>query len=140
MTNTKDNIPYKIFIVEDNKLYAQVLKKQLTDNQYQVKIFHNGRDCISSLEEQPDIITLDYTLPDMTGQEVLKEIQKKSPNSNVIIISAQESIHTAIELMKNGAYDYIMKAPDTKDRLLNIIKNIYNSDLLRKENIRLKDA
>jgi len=140
MTSQKSKVSYTIFIVEDNKLYAQVLKKQLTDNQYQVKVFYNGRDCIASLDEHPDVITLDYTLPDMTGQEVLKEIQKKSPDSNVIIISAQESISTAIELMKNGAYDYIMKAPDTRERLSNTIKNIYNSDLLKKENTRLKDA
>lgn len=140
MTGQKNKIPYNIFIVEDNKLYAQVLKKQLTDNNYQVKVFYNGRDCISNLDEQPDVITLDYTLPDMTGHEVLTEIQKKSPNSNVIIISAQESISTAIELMKNGAYDYITKAPDTRERLTNTIKNIYNSDLLRQENTRLKDA
>ncbi len=140
MSNPKGNSSYKIFIVEDNKLYAQVLKKQLVDNHYQVKVFLNGKDCIASLDEQPEVITLDYTLPDMTGHEVLKEIQKKSPSSNVIIISAQESINTAIELMKNGAYDYITKAPDTRERLTNIIKNIYNSDLLRQENIRLKDA
>jgi DNA-binding NtrC family response regulator len=140
MTNPKSNIRYKIFIVEDNKLYAQVLKKQLVDNEYQVKVFYNGKDCIAQLDEKPDVISLDYTLPDMTGYEVLKEIQKKCPNTHVIIISAQESISTAIELMKNGAYDYIMKAPDTREKLTNIIKNIYHSDQLKEENIRLKDA
>ncbi len=140
MTNPKNNVSYKIFIVEDNKLYAQVLKKQLVDNQYQVKVFYTGKDCISHLNEQPDVITLDYTLPDMTGHEVLKEIQKRTPETNVIIISAQESISTAIELMKDGAYDYIMKAPDTREKLTNIIKNIYQSDQLKQENTRLKDA
>jgi two-component system, NtrC family, response regulator AtoC len=140
MTNPKNHMAYKVFIVEDNKLYSQVLKKQLVDHHYQVKVFYNGKDCITSLEDQPDVITLDYTLPDMTGHEVLKEIQKKSPNSHVIIISAQESISTAIELMKDGAYDYIMKAPDTREKLTNIIKNIYDSDQLKQENTRLKDA
>ncbi len=140
MTYPKGNIQYKVFIVEDNKLYAQVLQKQLVDNHYQVKVFYNGRDCISHLDDQPDVITLDYTLPDMTGHEVLRDIQKKCPQAHVIIISAQESIDTAIELMKNGAYDYIMKAPDTREKLTNIIKNIYLSDQLKKENTRLKDA
>ncbi len=139
MMNPK-NIRYKVFIVEDNKLYAQVLKKQLDDQNYQVKVYYNGRDCIANLDSQPDVLTLDYTLPDMTGHEVLKEIQKKSPQTHVIIISAQESISTAIELMKNGAYDYITKAPDTREKLTNIIKNIYHSDELKKENTRLKDA
>jgi DNA-binding NtrC family response regulator len=140
MTSPGNNIRYKVFIVEDNKLYAQVLKKQLLDQQYQVKVFYNGKDCIAALDEKPDVITLDYTLPDMTGHEVLKAIQKKSSGSHVIIISAQESISTAIELMKNGAYDYIMKAPDTREKLSNIVKNLYQSDQLKEENTRLKDA
>lgn len=140
MTNPKGNIQYKIFVVEDNNLYAQILKKQLVNDQFQVKVFYNGRDCISHLHEKPDVLTLDYTLPDMTGHDVLKEIQKESPDTNVIVISAQENINTAIELMKNGAYDYIMKAPDTREKLSNVIRNIYKSDQLKNENELLKDA
>ena len=140
MSNPKSNIQYKIFIVEDNKLYAQILKKQLVNDQFQVKVFYNGRDCITHLREKPDVITLDYTLPDMTGHDVLKEIQKESPSTNVIVISAQENITTAIDLMKNGAYDYIMKAPDTREKLSNVIRNIYKSDQLKNENLLLKDA
>lgn len=131
---------YKISVVEDNVLYAQILKKKLIDEGYQVRVFHNGRDFISKLTEKPDVVTLDYTLPDMTGQDVLERIQEKYPETNVIVISAQEDINTAIELMKNGAYDYIMKAPDTREKLSNIIKNIYKSDQIKTENIRLKDA
>lgn len=140
MPNPKSNSQYKIFIVEDNNLYAQILKKQLVNDQFQVKVFYNGRDCIKRLDEKPDVITLDYTLPDMTGHDVLKEIQKKSPDTNVIVISAQENINTAIDLMKNGAYDYIMKAPDTREKLSNVIRNIYKSDQLKSENLLLKDA
>jgi DNA-binding NtrC family response regulator len=140
MTNQRINNPYKVFIVEDNVLYARVLKKQLTDDQLQVKVFHNGTDFINSLHEKPDVVTLDYTLPDMTGKEVLAKIQEKLPSAQVIVISAQDNIGTAIELMKNGAYDYIMKAPDTREKLSNIIKNIYKTDQLKTENTILKDA
>lgn len=140
MPNQGINSHYKIFIVEDNELYAQVLKKQLISDQFQVKVFYNGKDCIANLGEKPDIVSLDYTLPDMTGHQVLKEIQQKLPDTHVIVISAQENITTAIELMKSGAYDYIMKAPDTREKLSNIIKNIYKSDQLKTENILLKDA
>jgi DNA-binding NtrC family response regulator len=140
MTNQRINDPYKVFIVEDNVLYARVLKKQLTDDQLQVKVFHNGTDFINSLHEKPDVVTLDYTLPDMTGKEVLAKIQEILPSAQVIVISAQDNIGTAIELMKNGAYDYIMKAPDTREKLSNIIKNIYKTDQLKTENTILKDA
>lgn len=140
MTSSKIKTQYKIFVVEDNTLYAQILKKQLTDDGYLVKVFHNGRDFMASLDEKPDVVTLDYTLPDMTGYDVLKKIQRRMPGTNVIIISAQENINTAIDLMKNGAYDYIMKAPDTREKLSNIIKNIRETDQLRTENLILKDA
>ncbi len=140
MTEQKMKIPYKVFIVEDNELYARVLKKQLTDDNLQVKVFHNGTDFIKALNEKPDVITLDYTLPDMTGKEVLERIQKEIPGAHVIVISAQDNIDTAIELMKLGAYDYIMKAPDTREKLSNVIRNIYNTDQLRNENEILKDA
>jgi len=140
MTQSRINTQYKVFVVEDNTLYAQVLKKQLTDDGHTVKVFHNGRDFIASLDEKPDLVTLDYTLPDMTGHDVLKKIQRRMPDTNVIIISAQENINTAIDLMKNGAYDYIMKAPDTREKLSNIIKNIRETEQLRSENFLLKEA
>ena len=84
MANSKNNIKYKVYIVEDNVLYARVLKKQLLNDNYQVKVFHNGTDFIESLHEKPDVITLDYTLPDMTGQDVLKRIQTGLPSAHVI--------------------------------------------------------
>lgn len=140
MANLKNNSQYKVFIVEDNVLYARILKKQLLDDNYQVKVFHNGTDFLESLNEKPDVVTLDYTLPDMTGQHVLDKIQKDLPSAHVIVISAQENITTAINLMKNGAYDYIMKAPDTREKLSNVIKNIYKTDQLKTENLILKDA
>jgi DNA-binding NtrC family response regulator len=140
MANQKPRNNYKVYIVEDNVLYARVLKKQLLDDQLQVKVFHNGTDFINAMSEKPDVVTLDYTLPDMTGKEVLAKIQEKIPTTHVIVISAQDDISTAIELMKNGAYDYIMKAPDTREKLSNIIRNIYRTDQLQTENTNLKEA
>ncbi|KJF45472.1 sigma-54-dependent transcriptional regulator [Draconibacterium sediminis] len=140
MANQKPRNNYKVYIVEDNVLYARVLKKQLLDDQLQVKVFHNGTDFINAMNEKPDVVTLDYTLPDMTGKEVLAKIQEKIPDTHVIVISAQDDISTAIELMKNGAYDYIMKAPDTREKLSNIIRNIYRTDQLQTENTNLKEA
>jgi len=140
MPNQKLKNNYKVYIVEDNELYARVLKKALTDEKLQVKVFHNGTDFINALHDKPDVVTLDYTLPDMTGNEVLMKIQQIHPDTQVIVISAQDSIDTAIELMKNGAYDYIMKAPDTREKLINAINNIYKVDQLQTENLILKDA
>ena len=131
---------YQIFIVEDNLLYANILKRQLKENDFQVKVFETGRDCLDHLDENPDVISLDYTLPDSNGKDILIEIKKRLPSAQVIIISAQDDINTAVELLKNGAYDYIVKGPDTREKLANLINNIYQSDQLRSENINLKDA
>lgn len=140
MASRKIKNQCKVYIVEDNVLYARVLKKQMLDDDLDVKVFNNGADFIDALVEKPDIVTLDYTLPDMTGKEVLEKINEKLPDTYVIVISAQEDITTAIELMKNGAYDYIMKAPDTREKLSNIVKNINKTVELKNENITLKEA
>jgi DNA-binding NtrC family response regulator len=85
------------------------------------------------------VITLDYSLPDMPGEKVLQSIREYDPNISVIIVSAQEKIGTAVELLKGGAFDYISKAEeDAKDRILNSIKNALNKTSLIREIDRLK--
>jgi DNA-binding NtrC family response regulator len=131
---------YRVFIVEDNDLYAKVLKKQLENDQFEVHVFYNGRDCLNNLDKLPDVITLDYGLPDLNGDFILKEIKKQMPDVHVVIISGQNDINTAVKLLKDGAYDYITKGPDTREKLSHTIRNIYQSDLLRIENENLKEA
>lgn len=140
MTNPNGKPAYKIFIVEDNDLYAKVLKRQLENDHFEVYVYYNGRDCLNNLDKSPDVITLDYTLPDMNGDLILYEIKKQLPSVHVIIISGQNDINTAVSLLKSGAYDYITKGPDTREKLNNTIRNIYQSDQLRIENEYLKEA
>lgn len=140
MTSPNGKPAYRIFIVEDNDLYAKVLKRQLENDHFEVYVYYNGRDCLNHLDKSPDVITLDYTLPDMNGDLILTEIKKQLPTVHVIIISGQNDINTAVSLLKNGAYDYITKGPDTREKLNNTIRNIYQSDQLRIENEYLKEA
>jgi two-component system response regulator AtoC len=88
---------------------------------------------LNCLFESPDIITLDYRLPDITGLEVLKRIREENIDVQVILISEQEDINTVVSLLKMGAYDYITKSDDIKDRLLNTVKNIRNGIGLKRE-------
>jgi two-component system response regulator AtoC len=125
---------FKIFIVEDDPWYSEWLSFHLALNpDYEVAKFASAKDCIKSLHEQPHVITLDYSLPDMKGEEALKKIRNASPRTEVIIISAQEKISTAINLLKQGAYDYIVKDADTRDRLLNTIQHIRSNQSLHAE-------
>jgi DNA-binding NtrC family response regulator len=88
---------------------------------------------LNSLVESPDIVTLDYRLPDITGLEILKRIREDNPDVQVILISEQADIDTVVNLLKLGAYDYISKSEDIKDRLLNTIRNIRNGIGLKRE-------
>jgi DNA-binding NtrC family response regulator len=126
--------PVKIFVVEDDEAYTKFIRYVLSLNpDFEVEYFENGKSCIENLHKNPSIITLDYSLPDMAGQQVLEEIRRYDPTITVIIVSAQEKIGTAVELLKTGAYDYITKDQDTKDRLLNTINNARNKLSLTKE-------
>src|SRR5918993_2007272 len=126
--------PVKIFVVEDDPAYTKFLKYVLGLNpDYEVEFFTTGKDCLNNLHKNPAVVTLDYSIPDMPGEKVLAQVRAHDPNINVIIVSAQEKIHTAVELLKSGAYDYITKDHETKERLINSINNARNKSSLIKE-------
>ena len=75
----------------------------------------------------------------MNGREVLLEIKKYNPEIPVVIISGQEEIKTALKLLKEGAYDYIVKDGETKDRIWNAINNIRENQKLKTEINTLKE-
>lgn len=126
--------PVKIFVVEDDPAYTKFLKYVLGLNpDYEVEYFTTGKECLNNLHKNPAVITLDYSLPDMPGEKVLSQIKSYDPKLNVIIVSAQEKIGTAVELLKLGAYDYIIKDQETKERLLNSINNARNNTSLVRE-------
>jgi DNA-binding NtrC family response regulator len=124
----------KIFAVEDDPTYRKFLEYILSLNpDFEVQFFTSGNDCIKHLHLKPSIIALDYTLPDMSGEEVLKKVLNFNPSIQVIIVSGQEKIGTAVKLLKLGAYDYIIKNEDTKDLLLNAINNARKNIYLKEE-------
>lgn len=117
--------PFRIFVVEDNEWYNKLLVHNLSLNpDYEVISCFSGKECIDRLVEAPDVITLDYRLPDMNGIEVLKLIKQENDDIQVILISEQEDIEIVVDLLKSGAYDYIVKSNDIKERLLNTVSNI----------------
>jgi DNA-binding NtrC family response regulator len=134
-----DKDPVKIFVVEDDPAYTKFLKYVLGLNpDFEVEFYTTGKDCVNNLHKNPMVITLDYSLPDMPGEKVLNQIRGYDPNINVIIVSAQEKIGTAVDLLKLGAFDYISKDQETKDRLINSINNARNKFSLIKEIDHLK--
>src|ERR1700712_3128433 len=135
----KNDQPFKIFIVEDDTWYGSMLQHYLSLNpEYEIKRFETPGDFFSHLHENPDVVTLDYSLPDCDGSEVLKKIKEHNPDIRVIVISGQEDVATAINLLKNGAFDYIVKDDDTKDRLWNSILHLREINDLKQEVESLK--
>ena len=129
----------RIFVVEDDPLYGKIISHHLSLNpDNDVVWLKSGQECLRRLSELPDLITLDYSLPDISGLEVLKKIKQDKAETKVIIISGQENIGTAISLLREGAYDYIVKGDETKDRLWNLVNNLRERVDLQKELSQLK--
>jgi len=126
--------PFKIFVVEDSEWYNKLLVYTLSLNpDYEIKSFFNGKDLLESLHEDPDIITLDYQLPDMTGLELFNKIRQENSDAQVILISEQSDIDMVVTLLKMGAVDYITKSEDIRERLLNTVKNIRDGIGMKRE-------
>ncbi len=130
----------RIFIIEDDEMYGKVLRHQLSLNpDNEVSLFQSGKEFLKHLHQKPDLITLDYSLPDMTCQEILKRIVEFDKDLAVVIVSGQEDIGTAVSLLREGAYDYIVKDENTKDRLWNMVNRIQNRSELVHEVERLRE-
>ncbi len=131
---------FKIFVIEDDSWYGEIIKYHLTLNpEWEVELFTNGKDALNNMHRNPSVITLDYSLPDMTGMEILKRIKEINNTIPVVIISGQENIETAVELLQKGAYDYIVKNDETKNRIWNTVKNIRENLEVRHELEQLKE-
>jgi DNA-binding NtrC family response regulator len=132
--------PFRIYIIEDDLWYSSMLEYYLGLNpDYQIKKFNSAKDFLDKVHEKPDVVTLDYSLPDSTGAEVLIQIREQSPDTKVVVISGQEDVKVALDLLKKGAYEYIVKDDDTKDRLWNAIQHLRENSDLKKEIEVLKD-
>lgn len=70
----------KIFVVEDDEIYSRLIKQSLKDEDYEIRTFETGQEFLDHLHEKPDIVTLDFMLPDYTGMELLKKNNKRLSN------------------------------------------------------------
>ncbi|MCR9172625.1 MAG: sigma-54 dependent transcriptional regulator [bacterium] len=130
---------FLIYVVEDDEWYNRLLVHSLSLNpDYTVKGFHSAKEVLRELDNGPAVITVDYGLPDMKGDELLNKIKEADPSIEVIIISEQEKIETAVSLLKSGAYDYLVKSKDIKEMVLNTVNHICKNFDLRKELASLK--
>ena len=116
---------FKFFIVDDDVFCANVYEQYLSTLGYKdITSYSNGNDCLKNLNLDPDIIFLDHNMEDITGFEVLKKIKRYNPNIYVVMISGQENMETAIDALKYGAFDYVIKDKDVCEKIGQIINKI----------------
>lgn len=132
--------PYSIFIVEDDPWYGEILEYHLSLNpDYTITRFGTGKDCLDNLHRKPDLITVDFSLPDMTGDKLFEKIHAADNQLPVIVISGQEEITVAVDLLKKGVRDYLVKDDNTKDLLWNAVIKVRETGSLKKEVEKLKE-
>ncbi len=131
---------FKIYIVEDDPWYGQFMTHQLSLNpDHEVVLYTCAKDILDDLHKQPDMVYMDFGLPDMDGDKLLKEMLRIMPDLPVIVVSGQEDISVAVNLLKAGAKDYIVKNDHTKDLLWRSANNVKENFSLRREVEDLKE-
>ena len=109
--------PVKVMVVDDEVMFVETLSKRLAQRNLGVARAYSGREALQKLREESDIdiVVLDVKMPGMTGIETLREMKKTYPLVEVIILTGHASVSSAIEGMKLGAFDYLMKPCDIED-------------------------
>lgn len=118
--------PETIFVVEDDILYLNLINKELEKMGYtKIESYTTGREAINNLDKKPDIALLDYFLEkDFTGMDILKKMQKRFPDTQVIFLTGSDDVNIAVDTMRNGAYDYIVKGDTAFIRIRHLLKKI----------------
>jgi two-component system nitrogen regulation response regulator GlnG len=109
---------WNILGVDDEPTICSLLARLLRKEGMTVEVAHDGKTALEALRKQPpDLLLLDYRLPDMTGQDVLLEARALMPNLPIIVITAYADVQTAVKSMQAGAVDYLAKPFDHKHLL-----------------------
>ena len=114
-------IPVRLLIVDDEKDFVEMFSLRLTRQGEKVFTAFSGEEALKVLKETAvDVVILDIRMPGMDGIETLKEIKAMHPLVEVIMLTGHGSTETAVEGMKSGAFDYLMKPADFEDITLKI--------------------
>ncbi|MFH1954531.1 MAG: sigma-54 dependent transcriptional regulator [Pseudomonadota bacterium] len=129
----------KILIVDDELIMRESLSGWLYRDGHEVETAESGEEALEKVKRSRfDILLVDLKMGGMSGLEVLKEIKEMDPDVAVVMITAYGSISTAIEAMKNGAYDYLLKPFDPNELGL-VIDKIIGQQAQARENLFLKE-
>jgi DNA-binding NtrC family response regulator len=113
----------RVLLVDDEKDFTETLAQRLEVRGFDVQSSFSGDECLKLIQAHEfDVIVLDVLMPGKDGIETLREIKLLKPLAHVIMLTGNATVETAIEGMKLGAYDYLMKPTETKDLVAKINK------------------
>jgi DNA-binding NtrC family response regulator len=131
MENQKD---IKIFLVDDDPFCLSLYEGHLRNLGYHdITRFGDGFTCLDALDQKPDIIFIDQTMEGLTGIDVLKRVKYKDPDIYTVFVSGIEDIRIAINSIKNGAFDFIIKNNDVLKKMEKVMNEIITIQLTLKK-------
>ena len=126
----------KVLLVDDEQQFVETLAQRLETRGFVVDTALDGDRCLAILmDKDMDVVVLDVQMPGRSGIDTLKEIKKLRPLSEVIMLTGHATVETAIEGMKLGAFDYLMK-PTEIDELVDKINRAYKRKAEHEDRIR----
>lgn len=120
----------KIFVVDDDEMLTMMLSDHLQKNpDNQVSVFHTGEAAIEKLDEEPDVVILDYQLNSVVeeakdGMHILQAIKKADRALTVIMLSSQDNYGKAMQTILKGALEYVVKDDNAFDRIDRVLKGL----------------
>ena len=126
----------KLLLVDDEEAFVAAMEKRLTMRNIKITTAYTGEEGLKKLDEDPDIdvVLLDVKMPGMDGIATLREIKNKLPMAEVIMLTGHATVESAIEGMKLGAFDYLMK-PCDMDELVAKVEEAKNKKRAHQEKI-----
>ena len=124
---------FRVLVIDDEIDFVETMVKRLKDRGLDADAATGGQEGLELLEKNPpDVVVLDVRMPKMSGIEVLKEIKKKKPLIEVIMLTGHGSMEAGIQGLQLGAYNYVMK-PVPFNELLSLIIQAYERKLIEQE-------
>ncbi len=126
----------RVLIVDDEKRFRTTLRKLLSVRQIEAADVGSAKEAFSEIaENEYDVILLDVKMPEMNGIEALGKIKKEKPGIEVIILTGHACVDAAVEIMKLGGYEYLLK-PCAIDELVGKIESAWERKLIREKKLQ----
>ncbi|MBN4052446.1 sigma-54-dependent Fis family transcriptional regulator [Sphingobacteriaceae bacterium AH-315-L07] len=118
-----------IFVIEDDLTFAKLIQASLEERNNNVNIVHyeDAEACLENIHQNPDLITIDHSLPGISGLELLKKVKDYNSNIKTVFISAQDQVNVVIEAFGTGADAYIEKGDNCIPLLVKNFENLISN-------------